>query len=295
MSDVSNLSFKKLIIGTAQFGLDYGVANQLGKTPIDEAEKILNFAFSKGVRMIDTAIAYGESEKVLGEIGISGWNLITKLPPIPTNIRNIDSYIEMQVYESLKRLKVSKIYAMLLHKPLQLLEVNGDKIYNALKKLKDKQIIEHFGISIYKPTELDELIPTMDFDIVQAPYNIFDDRLNTSGWLKTLKNRNINLHARSIFLQGLLLMKNRPRYFSKWEKKFSLFEGWLEKNNLSPLQASLGYAMQNNDIDKLVIGFNNLNQLEDIFNAMKLKYDWQNFPILFSEDENLINPNKWKM
>ena len=287
----------KLTLGTAQFGLDYGVANAIGKVDKEETLQILTFAKQVGINTLDTAIGYGDSEKRLGQAGIGSWNIITKLPEINVEHSDINFWVNSQINNSLLRLNVLSVYGILLHRPLQLLEKNGSQLWNSLEGLKERSITKKIGFSVYSPDELDKLwkagfIP----DIVQAPYNVFDQRLKDSGWLSKLNDNKVEVHTRSVFLQGLLLMPSdkRPKYFSKWNNLFNEWDLWLKTNNISGLEAALNFALSEYLIDKIIVGVDNKTQLSEVISASK-KYTLCVPKILNTTDEKLINPSLWDM
>ena len=287
----------KLTLGTAQFGLDYGVANAIGKVDKEETLEILTFAKQAGINTLDTAIGYGDSEKRLGQAGIGSWNIITKLPEINVEHSDINFWVNSQINNSLLRLNVLSVYGILLHRPLQLLEKNGSQLWNSLEGLKERSITKKIGFSVYSPDELDKLwkagfIP----DIVQAPYNVFDQRLKDSGWLSKLNDNKVEVHTRSVFLQGLLLMPSdkRPKYFSKWNNLFNEWDLWLKTNNISGLEAALNFALSEYLIDKIIVGVDNKTQLSEVISASK-KYTLCVPKILNTTDEKLINPSLWDM
>jgi hypothetical protein len=287
----------KLTLGTAQFGLDYGVANAIGKVDKEETLEILTFAKQAGINTLDTAIGYGDSEKRLGQAGMDSWNIITKLPEVKVEHSDINYWVNSQINNSLLRLNVLSVYGILLHRPLQLLEKNGSQLWNSLEGLKERSIAKKIGFSVYSPDELDKLwkagfIP----DIVQAPYNVFDQRLKDSGWLSKLNDNKVEVHTRSVFLQGLLLMPSdkRPKYFSKWNNLFNEWDLWLKTNNISGLEAALNFALSEYLIDKIIVGVDNKTQLSEVISASK-KYTLCVPKILNTTDEKLINPSLWDM
>lgn len=284
----------RLALGTAQFGLSYGVANKSGKVSIEEASEILHIAADNGIHTLDTAIVYGESEEVLGKIGVKKWNIISKLPEIPQNCKNINSWVNNSVQDSLKRLKKESIYALLLHRPEQLFTEYGDDLFSSLKELKKQKVVKKIGISIYSPSELDFIYENYSFDLIQAPFNIIDQRLNTSGWLTRLKEEGTEIHVRSVFLQGLLLMNanERPEKFAHWQPLWKKWDCWLNENNLTPVQACLGFALSYPEIDRVVFGVDNARHLKEILKTVE-----ENIPkipdYLMNEDIDLINPSRW--
>jgi aryl-alcohol dehydrogenase-like predicted oxidoreductase len=290
------VSISRLALGTVQFGIPYGVANQQGQVNFEEVKQILVAAQSSKIDTLDTAIAYGDSEQLLGEIGISSWKVVSKLPEVPTEITATSTWVEQSVCGSLQRLNTSQLYGLLLHRPEQLLSLQGESLYQSLCLMKDQGLVQKIGISIYSPTELETLCDRFSFDLIQVPYNILDRSLEWSGWLSKLKSLGVEVHVRSVFLQGLLLMNslNRPAYFSRWQSFWRQWEQWLTETQLTPLQACLGFVLANPDIDRVVVGVDSLSQLQEILVATTGK-----FPSppdgLSCDDPALINPSRWKL
>ncbi len=284
----------KLAVGTAQFGMSYGIANTSGQIQLEEGKKIIHTAKINGINTLDTAIGYGDSETQLGKIGVQDWKIITKVLPLPDENTEAVKWINEGVHNSLKRLQVESLYAVLFHVPDQLLSNNGASLYKALHALKEQGLIKKIGVSVYTPEQLGHLFSTFDFDIVQAPYNILDRRIETSGWLAKLAARKVEVHIRSVFLQGLLLMPalKRPEKFNRWNRIWDEFDQWLFENELTPLQACLNFVLNNPLVDKAVVGVDGVENILDIIeNANK------ETPLLpetiSSMDLNLINPALW--
>ena len=286
----------KIALGTVQFGLEYGVANTSGRVSSDEAKEILNAARLAGIDTLDTAAAYGNSEQVLGDSGIDSFKLISK---VPTRLESKESpfdWVLKSVERSLINLKTDSLYGLLLHRPMELLHSSGGELYEALLDLKKQGLIEKIGASVYGPEDLDELAADFAFDIVQAPMNILDRRLESSGWLEKLSECGTEIHIRSAFLQGLLLMPSdqRPDYFKPWKALLADFDAWIEEQNLSPLQACLAYLNQYPEIAKIVVGVETAKQLQEIISAVDSPV--ASVPeTLQTNDLNLINPAFWKL
>lgn len=287
----------KLALGTAQFGLDYGVANKKGRVNLEEVRTVLKLAKSVGIKTLDTASAYGSSESTLGMAGIEGFEVITKIPPFTSDATlDIDMWIRGTVSDSLSRLKTQTLRGLLFHRPLELLSDVGKQAYQTLVKLKKQGIVEKIGISIYQPQDLDALIPRFSFDIIQAPLNIIDRRLISSGWLQKLKQNEIEVHTRSAFLQGVLLMtpQERPAYFSPWTELLNQFDQWRTTQGLTPLQACLAFLYQHSEIDRVIVGIDSVEQLQEITKS-QLYADLAVPNELESSDEALINPARWNL
>jgi|TARA_Y100001949_G_scaffold168132_1_gene166519 hypothetical protein len=284
----------KLALGTAQFGLDYGISNKSGKISQENAVGLLSYAKNKGINTIDTAVAYGNSEQVLGSIGIDGWEIITKLPALPEGEADIESWVDRQIDGSLGRLGVNSVYGLLLHRPQQLLGPFGHKLIIALERLKRQGVVKKIGVSIYQPEELDLIYKVMDLDLVQSPLNILDRRLIDSGWLARLKALGVEVHARSVFMQGLLLMSaaQRPEKFERWQSIWIEWDRWLVSNEVDPVVACLGFALSESFVDKIVVGVENSAQLESLIRALGVSLPKVPASIS-SQDLDLLNPARW--
>jgi aryl-alcohol dehydrogenase-like predicted oxidoreductase len=283
----------RLALGTVQFGLAYGIANTKGKVQLEKAAKIIHYAKENGIHTIDTASSYGESEKILGEIGVNDLNVITKIKPLPDSEVNVSDWVMNQVNQSLTRLNIAQLYGLLLHKSSDLIGTNGWSLYKALREVQEKGLVRKIGISIYSPTEL-EKTKKYRYDIVQAPYSIVDQRLATSGWLKRLKDQQCEVHARSIFLQGLLLMsrKSIPEKFSRWASLWDTWHSWLIKERLNAVGACVRFPLDVQEIDRVIVGAQDVTQLEQIKNEANIQSTGV-YPKITSTDLNLINPYNW--
>lgn len=285
---------RRLAIGTVQFGMRYGVANQSGQVPLADIQRIMGKARSAGIDTLDTAIAYGDSESNLGKAGVDGWRVISKLPPVPETCGEIGEWVRNSVAESLGRLNTARLHGLLLHRPANLLGAQGDGLYSALLNLKEQGLVEKIGVSIYAPEELSALLPRFAIDLVQAPFNLVDRRLQSSGWLSRLKQQGIEVHTRSAFLQGLLLMTaaQRDRKFDRWQPLWNRWERWLEQENVTPVAACLGFVLSQPEIDRVVVGLDSEQHLSEMLSGvgsanLAVPADFQ------SDDPELINPSRW--
>jgi aryl-alcohol dehydrogenase-like predicted oxidoreductase len=283
----------RLALGTAQFGLRYGVANTSGQVSRDEVAAILAFAQSQGLDTLDTAIAYGESERSLGEVGVGQWQIVTKLPAVPESGVDPTSWVRDSVAESLRRLRVPRLHGLLLHRSQDLLGPRADALYAALCALKQRGEVEQIGVSIYGPEELDVVWPRYTLDLVQAPFNVLDRRLETSGWLARLQRAGAEIHVRSIFLQGLLLMEpgNRPAGFARWQLLWERWHSWLSATSITALQACVAFALSRGEVGRVIVGVDGLGQLQQILASAAATISVPD--ALISEDLDLINPTRW--
>jgi hypothetical protein len=284
----------RLALGTAQFGQPYGIANRDGQVARSAAKAMLKLAAANGIDTLDTAIAYGESETCLGEVGTQGFRLVTKLPAVPKGCANTTGWVQGQVGASLSRLGVSAVYGLLLHRPGQLLGPDGKALYQTLQGLKETGQIQKMGVSVYAPSDLELLTPRFHFDLIQVPFNLVDRRLCTTGWLQRLKDKGVEIHTRSAFLQGLLLMPHAaiPVKFASWSDLWSRWHGWLAHHNVTAVQACLAFPLSFQEIDRVVVGADSVSQLGQIISAAAGVVS-DDLPDLHCDAENLINPARW--
>lgn len=287
-------AIKKIGLGTVQFGLNYGVANVRGRTPESEAASILATAKMSGINLLDTAIAYGDSERVLGSLGVENFDVVTKLPPIPQGIEDLPEWVNYQLSESFDRLGVRSVYGVLLHKPDDLLGPYGRFLLAALKSLKSQGLTKKIGVSVYAPSDLDKVMRLADFDLVQAPLSVVDRRLETSGWLTRLYADGVEVHVRSVFLQGLLLMPRNaiPEKFAQWRGLWDSWYSELKKLGVTASRACLGYPLSRPEISRVIVGCQTLAELKVLISDME-RLPSDNWSFMASEDALLINPSNW--
>jgi aryl-alcohol dehydrogenase-like predicted oxidoreductase len=279
----------KLALGTVQFGLDYGVTNNSGQVKIEEVGSILEFAKNNDINVLDTAASYGSSEEVLGSAGVGDFQVITKTTPLKSDANEvIDNF-----YKSLKNLDRAQVDGLLVHDVSDIGNEQFDVLYRKIIELKQKGLVNKIGFSTYTPEQVDFLMNNFDFDLIQVPFNVFDNRLIQGGQLQALNNKGIEIHARSVFLQGVLLdFTNLSYYFSTWEKEFNEYQEVVKGRGASLIEYALNYVLNVEEIDKVLVGVNSKEQLIDIVNAAQKKAPTNAFTI---EDLNLLNPSRWKV
>jgi aryl-alcohol dehydrogenase-like predicted oxidoreductase len=291
----SNLNLERIALGTAQFGMSYGIANKEGQVSRREVGRIINLAKKIGIRTIDTAMDYGDSELIVGKQNLQNMSIMTKVGYVPFNQKDSSGWLRQHLNRSLDRLNVLSIETLMLHKPQQLLLPSGDEIYRQLLALKAEGLIKQLGISVYNPDELDTILDRYEFCLVQAPYNVFDQRFDHSGWIARLHKMRTKLHVRSIFMQGLLLMpkEKRPLKFQRWQQLWNRWDQWLVESNTTPLAACLHHALANEKIERVLVGVDKSSQLQQIVQAAKVQIP--DLPRnLYTNDTLLLNPSKWK-
>lgn len=282
---------RKLSLGTAQFGLNYGLNKK--KVNIQNIKKIIRHLNKIKIKKIDTAILYGQSEKILGSLSLKKWEVTTKIPSYKISYGNPEEWTRRQIKKSLKFLKVKKLHGVLFHNPDDLFNDNGKRIYKELERLKKKRFIKKIGISIYDFYKLNKIIKLFKIDIVQAPFNIIDRRLLKSSLIKLKEKNKIELQVRSIFLQGLLLknLKYKNKIFFRYKSIWNSLHHWLSKNSFDIIDVCINDCLRYK-FNTIVIGFENLNQFKRVLNYKKIN-KLRLLSNFSSNDINLINPAKW--
>ena len=284
----------KIILGSANFDQIYGIKKNFIKK--SEIKKLFDLALKNKIKTIDTSPLYNKSEKIIGLLNNNRFKIISKIPKPPKNIKreNIKKWLKQNVMISLKNLKIKKFECLLLHNANSLLCKNGDEIYKGIRNMKINGFTSKIGVSIYDFNVLDKILKKFKFNLIQAPFNILDQRLVEKGWLKKLKKRKIEVHARSIFLQGILLLKHNqlPKKLIKLSKKLMVWENWLKKNKFNSLQVCLSFVLNQRQLDGIVVGYNNTNQLNQILKLKQIKNNFS-LPNLNIKDKKLIDPREW--
>lgn len=289
----------KLGLGTVQFGLDYGISNQDGKTSLDEIKKILDVAKHNGISVIDTAAMYGTSEEALGKTLSDSFKfkIVTKTPRFTSSAITSDDVqrLEDSFFQSLQKMKHVSIYGLLIHNADDLLSENGHLLFAKMSELKQKGLIEKIGVSVYTALQIDKILNHFPIEIIQLPINVLDQRLLLGGHLSMLKAAGVEIHGRSAFLQGVLLMEpdRLPLHFDAVKKHLKQYHESIRLRGITPVQAALGFVTGLSEIDTVICGVNNRYQLEELCVAATplQTNDFREFAI---EEELILNPSQWR-
>lgn len=287
----------RLGIGTVQWGLPYGITNQGMKTAPEMVAAILDEARSSGISILDTASLYGDAETVLGENQLDAFRIVTKTLKFATPVITDEQarQIEHVFLQSLQRLSSKRVYGLLIHHADDILAPGGEKLVEALARLKQSGMVEKVGVSVYCAEQLDGILRVLTPDIVQVPINVLDQRLLASGHLEQMKRDGIEIHARSVFLQGLLLMPlaQIPKYFDPVKPLLEKWHFSAAEQGLSLIQASLSFVRDISYVDAVLVGVENLSQMRSCI--ADFSHD-ANFDAvqLACNNPNFVNPAFWK-
>ena len=284
-------------LGTVQFGMPYGVANRGERTPHDELAAIIELAARSAIGVLDTAALYGESERMLGAAlpAAHPFRIVTKTP-VFAGAEAVPGALAAAFERSLANLGQDRLYALLVHDADDLLKPGGDALWKAMDSLRQQGLIEKAGVSVYTAGQTDAVLERFEPGLVQLPVSIVDQRLVQSGHLSALKRRGIEIHARSVLLQGLLLMRpeERPAYFSRFDSEISGFNRFLERYGMTPLEAALAFVADLDEIDVALVGVTTRAQLRACLGAFRPSRPARpDFSGAACRSESLLNPALW--
>ena len=291
------MNTSKIILGTVQLGIPYGINNSKGIPTLDEAMGILNHTFEAGIRLLDTAEVYGKSQEVIGafhrKYPNKRFEIITKLSKdIVINI------LDKQVRQNLIKLGVDSLYGYMFHN-FQTLEKNP-KIYDELLALRKQGLIQKVGISLYKNAEIEQIISNYGFDFIQIPFNLLDNHNCRGEVLLKAKKRNIEVHTRSVFLQGLFFkdVEHLPIYLEPLRKDLEFIQGIVQEQKISVEQLAMGYVGSKPYIDKFLIGVESIDQIKanlSIYEKGLSEKQLVMIDEIHMEDIELLNPSNWRI
>ena len=292
---VPNRIVKKLILGSAQFGEKYGINNPGASVTKKEALKILNFAKYSGIKMIDLADKYRSYNKIFNTFGLSNWIVSMKISS--DKIKNMSEVkFNSFFFNNLNYINKKKIEYLFFHNSSFLRTKNARLIFNYLTKLKKNGLIKKIGVSVYEPGELLKILENFKIDVVQLPLNIFDRRFCASKYVKIFKSKKIEVHARSIFLQGLLISKKeklKKKYFKK-SIHLNKWFNYLRNNNKNPIFECLNFVLKKKFVSKIVFGVNKLDHIKLIMKNLEYNSNTESLDNFHTHDIKLIDPRKWK-
>ncbi|MHA7863439.1 MAG: aldo/keto reductase [Flagellimonas marinaquae] len=282
-------------MGTVQLGLDYGINNKSGKPELTEAFEILSSAYKRGIRILDTAEAYGNSQEVIGSFHKKNpkakFNIISKVSK-DGNLGNIKD----NLLKSLKVLEIESFYGYMVHNYQTLKETPS--VYPDMLNIKNEGFTKLIGISLYDNDEIQDVIDNYHFDFIQIPYNLMDNHNFRGEMIEKAKNSGLGVHTRSSFLQGLLFMDimELPKSLGPVKKDLERIKGICARHNMEVQDLSLGYVNSKNYIDHIVIGvdsnkqlLSNLKSAENVLSE-EIILEVEEIKV---ENKEMLNPTNW--
>lgn len=280
----------KLVVGTANFGENYGFINE--KVSPNTLNHIMKICDKYGINTFDTSQLYYNSELALGRYSKLELDIISKF-----TIQNLSKLETMQncIENTLSKLCQKQLYGFLFHRSSDLDTPIGKRCLRELFALKENGVVKKIGVSVYSPDEIYRVLDVFTPDLIQFPFNVFDQRMLYSDVIATLKELCVELHGRSVFLQGLLLTKieTLPEQFKEWSGSFYKFEEICNKHRCTKLRLCLEFVLGQTWIDKVVLGVNSSEQLKmliDIANQQEILLNCQTLAL---DDTRLLSPANW--
>jgi len=282
----------KLILGTVQFGLDYGINNSNGKPNVDEIYKIFKFAKSNGIEILDTADAYGNASEIIGSYIKENCSVFQ----VNTKFKGGNKSLSKQLQESLSVLNIAKVGTYFFHS-FDDFKSNNDFI-KELTALKDSDLIHNIGLSVYDNHEFFEAINAKEIDVIQFPFNLFDNLHQRGQLMKLAKSKGKQLQVRSVFLQGLFFKNSDslPSILRPLRPYLIAIKKIAQDFSVDIEHLALSYALQQPEIDHVIIGVDNLDQLQrNVMFALKpiAPEIMETLDQLFVKETELLYPKNW--
>ena len=289
----------KLILGTVQFGLHYGINNTIGRLSEDQVFELLETAYELGIRTLDTAEAYGNAHSIISNFHKQSekrFNIISKYSS--SNIEYPDDLIS-RIQVHCLNFNVNYLEGYMFHS-FKDFRININKDPKVLDKIKCSGLVQKIGVSVYSNGEIEELLNYKDIGLIQLPFNLFDNEYQRKDILEKAKKRNIEIHTRSAFLQGLFFkdvntLNNKLLPLKKDLNNLSL----LSKNSdIALADLALNYPLNKSYIDKILIGVDSLEQLKNNIKATENEFDksiYEKIDCIQIKNTKLLNPSNWKI
>jgi aryl-alcohol dehydrogenase-like predicted oxidoreductase len=284
----------ELILGTVQFGLDYGITNSQGQLADDDVVSMLQAAHTGGVSTFDTAADYGDSQHRLGKLwpGEDTANFITKFS-LPLD--GADASAENLYLNSMHTLRVSRLAGLLFHKQSDLLDRRLEQTLDIMRNARADGAVRHIGVSVYNLSDLREALEVFpDLDLVQLPANVLDLDLLHSDEVTTLKQHGCQVHVRSIFLQGILLAEpsTLPTFFKALVGPLTMLKEVAESLGVTVLDVLVSMMKRDPLVDALVIGATGVGELNSILGAWNSEIALPRFE-LPAVPSRVLDPREW--
>jgi aryl-alcohol dehydrogenase-like predicted oxidoreductase len=278
--------------------MDYGVSRSAGRPGVGQVQQILRLAAERGVVYVDTAPAYGESEAVLGQAlwPDHPFRVVTKTPVFRGAATAAAGDAVRQAFiRSLTCLRQSRCYGLLVHHADDLLAEGGEHIFDAVARLKGEGLCSKIGASVYDGAQIDRILERFSMDLVQLPLSLLDQRLVHSRHLETLQQQGIEIHARSVFLQGLMLMNptDLHEYFEPIRRHLADYDEHLRQRGVSRLEAAIGFVERITQVDAILCGVESPSQLDQIHAAFLAGVRLDDSSRFRLDDPRFVNPARW--
>jgi aryl-alcohol dehydrogenase-like predicted oxidoreductase len=287
-------------LGTAQFGEDYGITNAAGRVGRAEAAAIIALAAKSGIDTLDSAPLYGDSEAAIGEAGAAGFRIVTKTPKFGASSSEQAARAELRAtfLRSLDKLGCDRVHGLLLHDPADLLGPIGPALWQEMEDLRAEGLVSRIGASMYEGEEIDRALDSYPLDLVQLPFSPLDQRLLDGGQLRRLSEAGVEVQARSLFLQGLLLAEpgQIPYRFAPVAAAMADLRAIFAEAGLTAVEGIVALAFERTEIDRFICGVTSAAELQAIIvAAVAAESGAAQLPDYAPPklDDRLLNPARW--
>lgn len=282
-----------LALGTAQFGLDYGITNSRGRIPLNEVLDILSEARTSSVGYVDTAAAYGDAEQVLGQCGVDGFRIITKVPPLDSlQAASVRKAVTDSCRLSRDRIGCAQLDGLLLHSAADLLGPMGEEIWSGLLDAKDAGLTRRVGVSVYDADQVEAILARQPIDMIQLPLSVLNQNLASS--IGRLSDCGVAVFVRSIFLQGVLLsaVNRLPKHLAGLAQAVERFQMRARDGGLTALEAAIAFVRDMPGVEGVVVGTASLDEFRAIIAAFQRQSTFDASD-LDAHTLKLIDPRSW--
>jgi len=278
---------RRLGLGTVQFGLPYGISNRRGQVPLSEVQEILSCARKGGVSTLDTAANYGDAEEALARADVASFRIVSKT----IGIKNGIDAVVARARQSVRML--GHVDMLLVHAVQDLLSPDGEALWSALRNLRDEGVVGGIGISAYVADNPGELAVRFRPDAMQIPFSVLDQRLLQDGTLGRLKDLGVEIHARSVFLQGLLFLEDLPEPLRHASQALKAVRAHLAERGAAPLSAALAFVLAQPQVDVAIAGVTSVQEMQELLEAASVPAPDIDWTACALEDERILTPSLW--
>jgi aryl-alcohol dehydrogenase-like predicted oxidoreductase len=287
----------KIILGTVQFGLNYGINNKSGKPESETVFSILDLAFKNDIRLLDTAEAYGNAHEVIGAYHRKSMNRFEVITKFHAGRKELSESLNKRVEQNLKILGVSSLYSYMFHSFADFIKY-FEHYKSEIELLKKEGLIKKLGVSVYTNNEIEELLNYAEVGLIQLPFNLLDNNRQREQILQKAKKRGIEIHTRSTYLQGLFFMKEHiPGKLLPLKPYLSEINEIVQKKSIDINTLSLGYSVKQKNIDGVLIGVDSVEHLRENLESLGSPLSDDVAELVDSinvKDTRLLNPSNWK-
>ena len=278
---------RRLGLGTVQFGQAYGVSNTTGQVPLAEVRAMLTRAAREGVAVLDTAANYGQAEEVLAQCDTRAFRIVSKTVSVKNGVAAVIARARQSVQS------LGRVDALLVHAVVDLLGPQGDELWRELRKLKEEGAVGAIGISAYVADDPAALARRFRPDVMQVPFSLLDQRLLQDGSLARLKELGVEVHARSLFLQGLLFMETVPEKLRDSAPLLARVRQRIAAAHTTPLAAALGFVLSRPEVDAAVVGATSRRELDETLSSARAPLPELDWAACALDDARILTPSLW--